>query len=134
MKDLTAFAQADSHLELVLTAPRVDPMWDRLRTEPHVYAGPEHDKELDEAWAAEHDDNDCGEEGVPDPPPRGFTLDELVQTTQASEVEIVAALEDGPAFELGGRWRGIDPGYLDHLLARRRVSIRSSQTHTCDKP
>jgi sister chromatid cohesion protein DCC1 len=27
LKDLTAFAQADSHLELELTAPRVDPMW-----------------------------------------------------------------------------------------------------------
>lgn len=112
LKDLTAFAQADSHLELVLTAPRVDPMWDRLRAEPHVYAGPEHERELDEAWANEHDDNDCGEEGTPDPPPRGFTLDELIQSTQASEVEIQTALEDGPAFDMGGRWRGIDSGYL----------------------
>jgi hypothetical protein len=35
---------------------------------------------------------------------------------QASEGEIRQALEEGPAFELDGRWRGIDPGYLDHLL------------------
>lgn len=112
LKDLTAFAQADSHLELVLTAPRVDPMWSRLHAEPHVYAGPEHEREMDEAWANEHDDNDCGEEGTPDPPPRGFTLDELIQSTQASEVEILTALEDGPAFDMGGRWRGIDAGYL----------------------
>ena len=39
---------------------------DRLRTEPHVYAGPEHEKELDAAWADAQDENDCGEEGTPD--------------------------------------------------------------------
>ena len=73
-----------SNLYRYVTAPRVDPMWDRLRTEPHVYAGPEHEKELDAAWADAQDENDCGEEGTPDAPPRGFTLDELIDSTQAS--------------------------------------------------
>ena len=116
-KRLTAFAQAASHLELVPTAPRLDAMWDRLLSDRHVFAGADVDKASDDAWlAANVDDADVGEEGLPDPPPRGFAFEELVETTQASEGEILAALEDGPAFEFGGRWRGMDPGYLDHLL------------------
>jgi hypothetical protein len=42
---------------------------------------------------------------------------------QASEGEIRQALEEGPAFELDGRWRGIDPGYLAGAYTRPLIDL-----------
>ena len=57
--------------------PKLDAMWLALRSPPHAYAGADVDRDADAAWAASLDDTEFGEEGIPDPPPRGFTLDEL---------------------------------------------------------
>jgi sister chromatid cohesion protein DCC1 len=100
-----------------------------------VYAGPERERELDDAEAeAEAEDvavavaaAEGEEEGDAAPDEdgarrgggsssRGFDLEDLVENTQASEMEIIAALDDGPAFVLDGKWRGIEPSYLDHVM------------------
>ncbi|EEH52035.1 uncharacterized protein MICPUCDRAFT_53535 [Micromonas pusilla CCMP1545] len=135
-KDITAFAQASSHLELTLIAPRLDAMWARLQSEPHVYAGPERERELDDADAEEGEEDvaaaEAEEEGDADAANedgaprrggrsssssnRGFDLEDLVENAQASEMEIIAALDEGPAFVLDGKWRGIEPSYLAHVM------------------
>ena len=117
LPDLTAYAEASSHLELVPTEPKLDAMWLALRSPPHAYAGADVDRDADAAWAASLDDTEFGEEGVPDPPPRGFTLDELDADARASRAEIQSALDVGPAFRGDdGRWRGIDEEYLEHAM------------------
>jgi sister chromatid cohesion protein DCC1 len=146
-KDITAFAQASSHLELTLIAPRLDAMWARLQSEPHVYAGPERERELDDADAEEGEEDvaaaEAEEEGDADAANedgaprrggrsssssnRGFDLEDLVENAQASEMEIIAALDEGPAFVLDGKWRGIEPSYLDHVMD---VAIVNAQVCT----
>jgi sister chromatid cohesion protein DCC1 len=117
LPDLTAYAEAASHLELVPTEPKLDAMWLALRSPPHAYAGADVDRDADAAWAASLDDTEFGEEGVPDAPPRGFTLDELDADARASRAEIQSALDAGPAFRGDdGRWRGIDEEYLEHAM------------------
>ena len=114
---LVAFAQAESHLELVRAEPKLDEMWSRLLAPPHVYKGPKGDRETDDAWYAALDDQDYGEEGVPDPPPKGIPLDALLAEARGSRAETTLALARGPAFaHEGGRYRGVDEEYLDYVV------------------
>ena len=123
----TAYAEASSHLELVPTEPKLDAMWLALRSPPHAYAGADVDRDADAAWAASLDDTEFGEVGVPDPPPRGFTLDELDAEARASQAEIQSALDAGPAFRgEDGRWRGIDEEYLEHAMDIAMVTAQGN--------
>ena len=61
---------------------------------------------------------------------RGFDLEDLVENAQASEMEIIAALDEGPAFVLDGKWRGIEPSYLDHVMDVAIVNARVSETRS----
>ena len=128
LPDLTAYAEASSHLELVPTEPKLDAMWLALRSPPHAYAGADVDRDADAAWAASLDDTEFGEEGIPDPPPRGFTLDEL-------DAEVRA--RPGPRFNPrstrvprfrgeDGRWRGIDEEYLEHAMDIAMVTAQGN--------
>jgi sister chromatid cohesion protein DCC1 len=58
----------------------------------------------------------------------GIEEDDLIENTQASKVEIHAALADGPAFRdpnRGGRWRGIDDTYAAHVLEMLVVTAQA---------
>ena len=46
----------------------------------------------------------------------GFTLNELKQSIQASEVELLEALHDSDAIEIGERWGLVSQEYLDALV------------------
>ena len=92
-----AHAQAESHLELHRTEPRLERAWRALAAPPHAFAGndePETTTEL------------------------GLTEETILSLARASKGETLAALEIGPAFldPATNRWRGVDEGYLDHLL------------------
>ena len=125
LKQITSFAQAGSHLEVTKIEPRLDPMWARLRSAPHAYAGPEREAEIvddDDAGA------DAGAEGEDADATVGVEEDDLIENTQASKVEIHAALADGPAFRdpnRGGRWRGIDDTYAAHVLEMLVVTAQA---------
>ena len=125
LKQITSFAQAGSHLEVTKIEPRLDPMWARLRSAPHAYAGPEREAEIvddDDAGA------DAGAEGEDADATVGIEEDDLIENTQASKVEIHAALADGPAFRdpnRGGRWRGIDDTYAAHVLEMLVVTAQA---------
>jgi len=116
--DLIAHAQAESYLEVRATAPRFERMWEALSSRPHAFAGVETDEAFDRAWGASLDDGDIDENGSPDPPVKGLTETEVIHFARASRAETREALRKGPAFlhPESGRWRGIDPEYLDHLL------------------
>lgn len=98
--DLIAHAQAESHLELQLTEPRLERAWRLLSAPPHAFAGTDGD-----------DDDDVEIE-------RGLTEEAILDMARASKKETLDALEAGPAFldPATNRWRGVDEGYLDHLL------------------
>jgi len=125
LKQITSFAQAGSHLEVTKIEPRLDPMWARLRSAPHAYTGPEREAEIvddDDAGA------DAGAEGEGADATVGIEEDDLIENTQASKVEIHAALADGPAFRdpnRGGRWRGIDDTYAAHVLEMLVVTAQA---------
>jgi len=85
--DLVAHAQAESHLELIETEPRMEKVWAALANAPHAFAGTDNDKKLDETWFGNFTDGDVGEEGVPDPPKKGLTEDEVVDLARASRSE-----------------------------------------------
>lgn len=99
--DLIAHAQAESHLELQLTEPRLERAWRALSAPPHAFAGTD----------ASSDDVDVEIE-------RGLTEEAILDMARASKKETLDALEAGPAFldPATNRWRGVDEGYLDHLL------------------
>jgi sister chromatid cohesion protein DCC1 len=94
--DLIAHAQAESHLELHRTEPRLERAWRALAAPPHAFAG-----------------ND-----EPETTELGLTEETILSLARASKGETLAALEIGPAFldPATNRWRGVDEGYLDHLL------------------
>ena len=100
--DLIAHAQAESHLELRETEPRLERVWRALSAPPHVFAG---------------NDADFDETVEPDAV-RGLSEERLLALAGASKGETLKALETGPAFldPTTNRWRGVDEGYLDHLL------------------
>ena len=97
--DLIAHAQAESHLELHKTEPMLEPAWRALSAPPHAFAG-----------------NDAEEKTEPEA--RGLSEESLFSLVRASKGETLAALASGPAFldPNTNRWRGVDEGYLDHLL------------------
>ena len=79
------------------TEPRLERAWRALAAPPHAFAGndePETTTEL------------------------GLTEETILSLARASKGETLAALEIGPAFldPATNRWRGVDEGYLDHLL------------------
>ena len=71
---------------------------------------------------------DAGAEGEDADATVGVEEDDLIENTQASKVEIHAALADGPAFRdpnRGDRWRGIDDTYAAHVLEMLVVTAQA---------
>ena len=89
LKQITSFAQAGSHLEVTKIEPRLDPMWARLRSAPHAYAGPEREAEIvdDDAGA------DAGAEGEGADASVAHVLEMLVVTAQAKGMALDAVNE-----------------------------------------
>ena len=116
--DLIAHAQAESHLELQKTEPRLEKVWASLSQPPHVFSGTDIDKTADDEWFASFDDGDVGEEGTPDPPTKGLTTDEVIDLARASRFETLELIHQGPCFldEKTQKWRGLDLDYRSHLL------------------
>lgn len=102
---ITATATLASHLEVVPAGPRLHALQRILADRPY---GADDAEEVDAPGAAA---------------PAGATWEELLSCVQASEAEIKAALVARGAVYVGGRWRGIDPGYLGTLLEMLLLTV-----------
>ena len=104
-KRATVRAQKSSHLDLTEIAPRLERLRDMLASAAYGVGGADTD-------AMETDANDAG-----------YAFEELDETVQASETEIMRCLEDEHALCVGGKWRGVDAGYRLHALSMLAVTI-----------